>query len=162
MNNSYQGIDPIIVKYVTFHASSLKSKSCFINESLEDIEQELFYQVWQYLDQYDEKRSSFNTFIARLTNHRARNMLRDQLRLKRNIIFDDISDDIQDSSNLETEAIIRTDINSIISTLSKRDRNLCELLKTLTVSEVSAMTKVSKASIYRVLDKIVRKFPSLK
>ncbi|WP_341823136.1 hypothetical protein [Wolbachia endosymbiont (group A) of Clivina fossor] len=49
MKNSYQGIDSTIVKHVRFQASRLKSKSCFINESLEDIEQELFCQVWQYL-----------------------------------------------------------------------------------------------------------------
>ncbi len=57
MKNSYQGIDSTIVKHVRFQASRLKSKSCFINESLEDIEQELFCQVWQYLNQHDEKRS---------------------------------------------------------------------------------------------------------
>ncbi|WP_265026676.1 hypothetical protein [Wolbachia endosymbiont (group A) of Bibio marci] len=52
-------------------------------------------------------------------------MLRNQLCLKRNITFDDINDDIPDHRNSEIEAIIRTDINNIISTLSEKDSNLC-------------------------------------
>lgn len=47
-------------------------------------------------------------------------MLRNQLCLKRNITFDDINDDIPDHRNSEIEAIIRTDINNIISTLSEK------------------------------------------
>ncbi|MFT0820043.1 MULTISPECIES: RNA polymerase sigma factor [Wolbachia] len=161
MKNSYQGIDSTIVKHVRFQASRLKSKNCFINESLEDIEQELFCQVWQYLNQHDEKRSSFSTFVARLANYCARNMLRNQLCLKRNITFDDINDDIPDHRNSEIEAIIRNDINNIISTLSEKDSNLCQLLKVFTITEASVITKIPKTTIYRTLKRIRDKFSVL-
>ncbi len=88
-------------------------------------------------------------------------MLRNQLCLKRNITFDDINDDIPDHRNSEIEAIIRTDINNIISTLSEKDSNLCQLLKVFTITEVSVITKIPKTTIYRTLERIRNKFSVL-
>lgn len=160
--NSYKGIDPTIVKNVVFQAYNLKSHSCFINESIEDLEQKLCFLVWQGLDQYDEKRSNFNTFIARLTDYCAREMLRSQQCLKRNIPFEEIDENIPGYMDLEKEAIIRTDISNIISSLPKRESNLCELLKTFTITEASVISKIPKTTVYRILERIRHKFSSLK
>ncbi|MGL9726472.1 MAG: hypothetical protein ACR5KV_08100, partial [Wolbachia sp.] len=70
----------------------------------------------------------FITFVARFDIFFDRIMLGIKFCLKRNITFYYINDDIPDHRNSEIEAIIRTDINNIISTLSEKDSNLCQLL----------------------------------
>ncbi|WP_245609573.1 helix-turn-helix domain-containing protein [Wolbachia endosymbiont of Trichogramma pretiosum] len=62
---------------------------------------------------------------------------------------------------LKLIAIIRTDINNIISTLSEKDSNLCQLLKVFTITEVSVITKIPKTTIYRTLERIRDKFSIL-
>ncbi|MFP3026886.1 MAG: sigma factor, partial [Wolbachia sp.] len=79
------GVDPIVVQNIRYQAKRLKLFECFAHETHKDLEQELFYEVWTYLDRYDESKGSFNTFVARLTERRANNLLEKQLCMKRNI-----------------------------------------------------------------------------
>ena len=86
--NSYLGIDSIVVKWIKYYSRSLNKNRYFINESLEDIEQELFCEVWPCLNQYDETRSSFSTFVAQLTKSRANNLLLKRKCIKHSMDFD--------------------------------------------------------------------------
>ncbi|WP_353275764.1 RNA polymerase sigma factor [Wolbachia endosymbiont (group A) of Pipizella viduata] len=159
--NSFSGIDPIIVKYIKYYASCLNHVGCFIHESLEDIELELFCEVWPDLNRYDETRSSFNTFVANLTKYRARDLLRSQLRAKHQIDFG-IDDDIPDCKYLESDMMVYIDVKNIISKLPKSHRDLCELLKVFTITEVSKITGIPKTTVYNILRQIRDKFLSLK
>ncbi|APR99009.1 RNA polymerase sigma factor [Wolbachia endosymbiont of Folsomia candida] len=159
--NSYSGIDPIIVKYVRYHAYYLKYINYFAHESLEDIEQELFCEVLPFLDQYDEKRSSYNTFIAKVTQCRARNLLRSQSSAKHQITFG-VDDSLPDCKHLESGMIARIDVSEMMSRLPKSYRNICELLKIFNISEISKMTGIPKTTIYNVIRQIRSRFSSCK
>lgn len=159
--NSFSGIDPIVIKYIKYYAYCLKYVDCFIHESLEDIELELFCEVWPCLSLYDETRSSFNTFVANLTRHRARNLLRNQLCTKRQINFG-IDDNIPDCKYLENDIMVYIDVKNIISKLPESHRKLCELLKVSTITEASKITGIPKTTVYNILRQIRDKFSSLK
>ncbi|WP_264374869.1 MULTISPECIES: sigma-70 RNA polymerase sigma factor region 4 domain-containing protein [unclassified Wolbachia] len=159
--NSFSGVDPIIVKYIKYYASCLNHTNCFIDRSLEDIELELFCEVWPCLSLYDKTRSSFNTFVANLTRRRARNLLRNQLCTKRQINFG-IDDNIPDSKYLEDDIMVYIDVKNIISKLPKSHRKLCELLKVSTITEAAKITGIPKTTVYNILRQIRDKFSSLK
>ncbi len=107
--NSYLGVNPIIVQQIRFHAKRLKQHKCFVEYDLEDIEQELLCDIWSYLDQYDKNRGAFSTFITKLVQSRANNLLHKQLCIKRNIVYfiADI-DCIPDTKRFDHEVIIYT------------------------------------------------------
>ncbi|WP_341810099.1 sigma-70 family RNA polymerase sigma factor [Wolbachia endosymbiont (group A) of Apotomis capreana] len=155
--NIYKGINPTIIKYVKYHALKLKSKSCFADESLEDIEQELICQIWPYLSHYDETRSSFNTFIDRLVNSRARNLLHKHQCMKYSMVFG-LDDNIPDYKHFEDEVSLYFDMADIISTLPENWKNLCILLNDFTVAEVAEITGIPLSSVYYILKQMRNKF----
>lgn len=159
--NSYSGVNPIIVKYVKYYAGYLKRINYFTHESLEDVEQELFCEILPYLDQYDEEKSSYSTFIAKVAQCRARNLLRNHSYSKHRITFG-VDEDLPDCKYLESEMIARIDASEMISKLPKSYQNICELLKTLNISEVSKITGIPKTTIYNVIKQVRSRFSSCK
>ncbi|WP_353269658.1 sigma-70 family RNA polymerase sigma factor [Wolbachia endosymbiont (group A) of Myopa testacea] len=159
--NSFSGIDSTVVKYIKYYAYCFKSTDCFIHYSLEDIELELFCEIWPCLSLYDKTRSSFNTFVANLTRSRARNFLRNQLCTKRQINFG-IDDTIPDCKYLESDMIVHIDVKNIISQLPQSHKKLCELLKICTITEAAKITGIPKTTVYNILRQIRDKFSSLK
>ncbi|WCR59252.1 MAG: hypothetical protein PG978_000688 [Wolbachia endosymbiont of Ctenocephalides felis wCfeF] len=155
--NSFLGVDPVVVKYIRYYANYLNRTGYFTHGSLEDIELELFCEVWPYLNQYDETRSSFNTFVANLTKCRALNLLRNQLCAKRQVNFI-IDDDIPDCRCFESDMMVHIDVDNIISKLPKSHSDLCELLKVFTITEVSKITGIPKTTIYNILRQIRDRF----
>ncbi|WP_265042080.1 sigma-70 family RNA polymerase sigma factor [Wolbachia endosymbiont (group B) of Melanostoma mellinum] len=141
----------IIVKNVKYQAYRLKLAKCFIDENNEDLEQELFCEIWPCLDQYDEDKSSFNTFVARLTENKAINMLKKQQCAKRNI-NNYISIDVTDL--FEGEITKRIDVDYMISVLPKEWQNICEQLKFFNLHEVAKMNNVSRTTLNNIIKKI--------
>ncbi|BET27965.1 hypothetical protein wCauATS_01670 [Wolbachia pipientis] len=141
----------IIVKNVKYQAYRLKLAKCFIDENNEDLEQELFCEIWPCLDQYDEDKSSFNTFVARLTENKAINMLKKQQCAKRNI-NNHISIDVTEL--FESEITKRIDVDYMISVLPKKWQNICEQLKFFNLHEVAKMNNVSRTTLNNIIKKI--------
>ncbi|WCR54378.1 MAG: hypothetical protein PG981_001400 [Wolbachia endosymbiont of Ctenocephalides orientis wCori] len=161
IKNSYLGVNPIIVKYVKHYANYLKSINYFTHESLEDIEQELLCEIWPRLDQYNKKKSSYSTFVAKVTQSCARNLSRNHSYSRHRVTFC-IDDDLPDCKYLESEMISRVDVNEIISRLTKSYRNIFELLKIFNISEVSKITGVPKTTIYNIIKHVRNRFLSCK
>ncbi|WP_265036341.1 sigma-70 family RNA polymerase sigma factor [Wolbachia endosymbiont (group A) of Anomoia purmunda] len=141
----------IVIKNVKYQAYRLKLAKCFINEAHEDLEQELFCEIWPCLDQYDEDKSSFNTFVARLTENKAINLLKKQRCAKRDI-NNYISIDVTEL--LESEITKRIDVDYMISVLPKEWQNICEQLKFFNLHEVAKINNVSRTTLNNIIKKI--------
>jgi RNA polymerase sigma factor (sigma-70 family) len=141
----------IVIKNVKYQAYRLKLSRCFIDEAQKDLEQELFCEIWPYLDRYDKAKSSFNTFVAKLAENRANNLLQKQLCMKRDIsnyIIFDAAELIFD------EVAKRIDIDHMISTLPKKWQDICEQLKFFGLSEVAKMNNMSRTTLNSIIRKI--------
>lgn len=159
--NIYTGMDSTVIKYAKYHAFQLQSTGYFDDEIIEDTEQELLSLIWPYLSQYDETRSSFNTFVSRLANSRARNLLRKRQFMKYSMVFG-LDDNISDHKHLENEVAMRFDVADIILTLSQTRRDLCELLEDFTIAEVAEITGIPKSSVYYILKQMRNEFSLVK
>lgn len=141
----------IVIKNIKYQAYRLKLFQCFADETHEDLEQELFCQIWLYLDKYDEHRSSFSTFVAKLTEHRANNLLARQSCIKR-----DISNyvSVETAQQFEDDIAKCTDVDYMISTLPKKWQEICEQLKHFNRYEVAEMNGISRTTLNKIIKKI--------
>lgn len=161
--NSYSGIDPIIVKYVRHYAKCIKNLKCFVHDSLEDIEQELFCMIWPAIEKYDESRSSFSTFVCQLTKCRAINLINKQICKKRGgrqgIFYvdpDDLHEVVDDKCRSITEITTRIDVNDVISTLPQEWQVLCRQLEFFSVPEIAEINGIPRTTVYNTLQRIRR------
>ncbi|WP_425383680.1 sigma-70 family RNA polymerase sigma factor [Wolbachia endosymbiont (group A) of Microdon myrmicae] len=154
----YSGVDPIVVQNIQYQVKRLKFFECFAHETHEDLEQELFCEIWTYLDRYDESKGSFNTFVARLTERRANNLLEKQLCIKRNI---NNYINIEKTEAFEDEVAKRTDVDYMISTLPRKMQKICEQLKYFNLYEVAKMNNISRTTLNTMIRKIRIKLSSI-
>lgn len=152
------GVDPIVVQNIRYQARRLKLFECFTHETHEDLEQELFCEIWTYLDRYDESKGSFNTFVARLTERRANNLLEKQLCIKHNI---NNYINIEKTEAFEDEVAKRTDVDYMISTLPRKMQKICEQLKYFNLYEVAKMNNISRTTLNTMVRKIRIKLSSI-
>lgn len=159
MKNKYRGVDPVIIRNVRYQAKRLKLSKCFSHETREDLEQELFCEVWTYLNQYDQERGKFSTFVAKLTEHRANNLLQKQLCIKRSNHTDDLSnvEQIMATESFEDKVAVRIDVDYMISTLPEKLQTICQQLKFFNLSEVAQMNNISRATLNRTIERIRKK-----
>lgn len=100
----------------------------FNNEEAEDILQNVFIKVWKYIDNFDEEKASFKTWIFTIT----KNSIYDALRKKKNSKITFSLDNKNDEGNTEETEDISADILKIL----ERDTNKNILLKSIdTLSE---------------------------
>ena len=57
------------IKNIKYRSSWAKIFQCFADETHEDFGQELFCQIWVYLNNYDESKSSFCIFLYNRSTH---------------------------------------------------------------------------------------------
>ncbi|NSX83589.1 sigma-70 family RNA polymerase sigma factor [Wolbachia endosymbiont of Atemnus politus] len=146
--NSYSGIDPKVVKLIKFYA---KSRKRYIDQDIEDIEQDLFCTFFSCLDQYDETKGSLSTFANQVIKNRINNLIRGTTpKLENNVQ--------QESYCFEDEAILRVDIEQIISKLPKKWQVLCEQLKHHSIAEVADMNNMSRTTLHNIIKRMRPKF----
>lgn len=124
---SYEKGEEAFLKYVIdTYAKALYNfvrRFGFNNEEAEDILQNVFIKVWKNIDNFDEEKASFKTWIFTIT----RNTIYDALRKKKNskIIFN-LDDKNDDEKNKETE-----DFSADILKILERETNKNILLKSI-------------------------------
>ena len=153
-NNRYTDINPTVIWQIKFYAKYLKNSEYFVDEQLEDIEQELLVQVWPLLNQYDWNKGKFSVFSNLVIKSRTSNLMASAKRSRMPSI--EMSD---------KEYFINTthiDIESIISRLPKKLQSVCEQLKFFNLVEVARMNNMSRTTLYYIIQKLRVKFHSLK
>lgn len=168
MQYKYPGIDPVIIKQIKKRARKLKSRKCFVDHYIEDIEQELLCQTWSDLSQYSGDESGREAFIYSVVKNRAVNLLRKQLRTKRSneigafVDINDLDDVIDENSCFEDKVAASVDINEAISKLPKLWQYICYELKSHSISEIAEIHGISRTTVYNIREQIRAKLAHLK
>jgi hypothetical protein len=121
---------------------------------VEDIEQELMYEVFSCLQKFDKRQGSIEHFIRKILERRSFNLLRDHLRTKRGPFA--VSREYIESDNSYRIATndAGIELNWLIKSLPNEYKTLCQLLKNHSVAEVARILGKSRMSLYRELKEI--------
>ncbi len=159
--NKYLGLDPAMAKSIRYHAWRLKRSKYLAHHDTEDIEQDLLYELYSCLSQYNEKKGSFQSFANKVISRRSNNLIYRQLSAKRGAKVPTASlnqenakgytllDSVPDNNWIEQDLEIQIDVNNYISKLPRDWHLLCEQLKVFTVTEIAKISGRSRATIYR-------------
>ena len=178
MFNSYA------VNLIRKKARQLTGRAGFTEADQEDLEQELHLDLFLRLHKFNPQKSSRNTFITRVVNHKIATILESRNGEKRDFRLCTYSFDTtlgstpadQPNNRQETtmeEYLIRTgrlrsqemhsheltvDIRRVMVDLPQDLQDLCKQLMTKTVSEVSRDTGIPRPTIYDRMKRIAARF----
>lgn len=181
--NRYVGIDSYAVERIRYNAIKLTKSKYFSINDLEDLEQELTIELLIKLPSYDPQRSSRNTFITIILESFVTTLVRRASSKKRgegNIHFCSLYDpaplsEAEDQDLLLIDIIpceqnffgyyemphdYKIDVKSILKRLPPTLGELCELLQTMTITEISKLTQTPYWIIYNQIKKLRRIFIS--
>ncbi|GAB4165580.1 MAG: hypothetical protein Tsb006_5080 [Rickettsiaceae bacterium] len=165
--NSYKGIDPFIVSTANRKAKSLIQYHCFSESDLEELQQELLIAALMSLNQYDPGKSAFRTYISRVIDNKATDLIRHrlskyqaELALSNNLelTFDSISEADDpfraSAADIINQLELSVDIERICNSLPNELADLCKLLQVMNITEIIQYTGLSRSTIHRQLKKI--------
>lgn len=168
-HNSYRGIDPLIITTVRRKSKSLIKKYHYFTESdFDDLQQEFTITVLNNLNHYNTNKSSLKTFISKIIDNKATDLIRyKKLRYKAELesdtdlelLMDSISetdDLLGEGSNINIieQLEMSFDIELMCNLLPDHLADLCKLLQTMSINEIVRTTGVSRSTIHRYLKKI--------
>lgn len=155
-------IDKKIVLMIRVHARRILQMQVLHCIDLEDIEQELMFEVIRSIENYNQNICSIYTFVEHVIKKRAKKLLKDNLRLKRGgcSLFEEYFDEayIDYSTEINVDKILSwADFDNAVSFLSPHQRTLCELARRYSISEIAEILGVNRATLYSRFKVISRK-----
>jgi RNA polymerase sigma-70 factor (ECF subfamily) len=180
MNNTYEGIDPELVKIVKKTAKRAIGKSGFTKNDLPDIEQELMLSALETLENLHENVEDEQAFVSQSVGNRLKSIFRERNRkskkwhkccLSLNIPLELDNGDADELVNLvDTDHLFRNNsffyfnplldidlsgnLNAAIGRLPKNLRDLCEELKGRSPGEIIRESKRCRKRISRQIAEI--------
>jgi len=121
----------------------------------EDLEQDALAAVLVALDRYDKSRASLRTFIERVVSNGISSSLR-RARTEKRTNADYWP--FVESPQLSMIVALRLDLNRVLGTLGRRERRVARLLEESGPSEIARDLGVSRAAVYRIIDRIREAF----
>ena len=157
--NRYDGIDKRIVSNVKTFAKNLKRNALFLFMEIEDLEQELMYEIISCIEKFDERYGQLEHFVRRVLSRSCATLIETYTRKKRDSVikFSEYSDEMRqdrDTDNPDQYRDLlenRFDISVFLNEMPMKHRLICRLLVDHTVIEISQILGVSRSSIYRDL-----------
>ena len=131
-------------------------------EDTEDLTQEVFIKVYNKLSSYNDKKSSFRTWLYRIALNHTLNYLK-SARYKKKSNFELDTTKLTDDSNIEEELIKEKQIEQIIKVMKKRLSEkhqkilILHYFSGLTVKEVSKTLEIPEKTIYKALKTSIQK-----
>ena len=182
--NSYRGIDPVIVRLVKNAASRAIGKAGFREHDLPDIEQELMLAVFNGLEKSDPAVGSPVTLARHIVERRMKNLItrrfspcRDWRRcdtsLNEEIVFDDDNGEtaellemVDNEQRLRLETPheraeefsdylnLKMDVEQMCSRLPVRQRKICEILQLETRRGTAECLNISRDEVDSTLENL--------
>ncbi len=162
MQNTYEGIDPIIVKMAVIKAGQLIGKYGFTSDDFEDIVQEIVTDTVMRAKSFDLNRSTFEKFVLFTTNRKTATLIEHNKTLKRKSnskteSLDTVMDDRVDAGMSQADDGVmdenamaeRIDFKIFLSTFSPYEKELFYRLLTESVIDVARHIGVDRKTIYR-------------
>lgn len=174
-DNCYDGVvDPYSARLIKCKARQLVGRVGFTESDRKDIEQDLILDLLRRLSKYNPKRARRNTFIRLVVEHKVASIveakkagvrdyrlcscsLNERLEseeggfIERGQIVDE-EEYLRRTGRLSRPAAevrdLRLDVREVVEHLPTRLRELCHLLETDSISEVSRDTGVPRSTLY--------------
>lgn len=146
-----RALEYIIDKYGGLIKSIIKKHLYSLKNYQDDCLNEILLAVWNHIDSFDEKRSTFQNWVAGVTKYKAIDFKRKYLKDLKNENIDTIqieTKNIIDSEILEKELSQEWDL--LLDCLKEKDKDLFIKLyiEEMKVDEVSKRTGIKKENIY--------------
>jgi len=163
--------DEYVARLVRIKARQLVGKAGFTESDREDIEQELILHLIERLPEYDPRRSSRHTFIARVVEHKVADLIRyrtagmrDPRRVERSL-DEPVTGAEGEQADLAsmTPGDERTpgephdaaiDLAEALEGLPPHLRALCKRLPEATIQEIADEFGVTRRTVYRWIEEI--------
>lgn len=139
---------PLAKRSAQVRASAIPRYDYFDHE---DLEQDALAAVLAALDRYDEPRASLRTFVERVAANGIASTLR-RARAEKRTSLDD--GPLAESPRLSLTVELRLDLNRVLRTLERRDGRVARLLEEYRPAEIARALGISRASVYRSIDRI--------
>ncbi len=172
--NRYDGMNEYAVWIIKHKARQLIGSAGFTESDREDLEQEMMLDLLRRLHKYDSSKAKLNTFIARIVEHRISTIIEERTARKRDwrlctasmndrfysgkdgrierLEVYDMDEYLRQTgrfSRTPSECLeLSIDIQLTIESLPPKLRDLCERLKTESVTEISRETGIPRGTLY--------------
>lgn len=177
---SNENFDDYAITYIKLKVRQLIKRCGFDASDREDMEQELALHLFEHLQEHDPERGTVKTFIVCVVENKVRTMIRVKKRVESTATFEfSLNEEIPEDDGFgvmqRMEAIdrenyllaagllsrpvlemleMRLDIDRVVSNLPPALRDICEGLKTQTVTQISAETGASRQQVYDAIRKL--------
>jgi RNA polymerase sigma factor (sigma-70 family) len=125
---------------------AVTSSSC--PEHPEDLEQEIWLELWRKRSRFDARRASWRTFAERVAANRVKSLMRARLACRRRVQLEPL-ESAQHTPAPHNTVELRGDVVRVLSTVSDQDRAVALSLAHSTPAEVGPQLQMSRASVYR-------------
>ncbi len=178
-----QTLDAYAEKLVCCTVRQLINWGTFPESDREDLEQELRLAILTRLPQFDPGKAKLTTFVARVVENRVKDLLRHRQAEMRAVSREgrslgdavETNDGAEPFGNMLTDAdrtrrfgqsplsdeeraCLLVDLSRVLDTLAGELRQLCEELKTRTVTQIAAERKVQRLTVYQRVWRIRKLF----
>ena len=179
-DSSRRALDAYALACIKHKAYQLVGQAGFTADDVEDLEQELAVHLFEQLPKFDPARGAFSTFVDRVVDHKAADILDARFAARRDcrIYVGSIDDtvrlreggevpitdlDLEDAVHVQrgisdpspyAEAELGIDLERAMAALTPELRDLCRRLLTATIAEISAATGVPRPTLYDRLRQI--------
>lgn len=177
----YEDYDEYAITTIKLKVRQLIKRCGFDASERDDLEQELALHLFERIREHDPERGTMKTFIVCVVENKTRTMIRVRNRRAESIAASPFSlnEEIPEEDGFgvmqRMDAIdredylleagllsrpvfelleMRVDIERVIDTLSQPLREICEHLKTQTVTQISAGTGASRQQVYDAIRKL--------
>ncbi len=155
-NNLYNEYYPQIVAYIHKHI--------FNHEDAEEMAQEIMLAAYKHIDEFDEKKASFRTWIYVITNNRLKNYYRDKKQLT-SIDDEENPIDIASKECVEQAAIVEEDkryVLEAINSLPEREKIIVvgKYFENKSSSEIAASLGIAEGNVRVILNRTLKKLQS--
>lgn len=146
----------ILKKQIANRAKNLKGNPVFKNESLEDIQQELWVRMLSALEKFDPNRGVFEHFTMKVLKNQAAKMVHKQCSQKRAPfapkipLNEEIVGDFPKGMQ-EDEALNRLAFQGFLRKLPAAIRNIVEQIPEHSFREIARMTSISRPAIRKLV-----------
>ncbi len=150
----------VIIKYGGLVMSIMQKHLYLMKDKQEECFDDVFINVWNHIESYDETQTEFRNWIAGVARNRAIDYLRKYKREVEELYFEDelINPAYEDVHSLiENEISLETE--KMLSCLSKNDRELLQkiYMEEIPVEVLSQITGMSKNLIYKKVSRSKQK-----